>query len=157
MNTKPKEIIRAAVSLDDWREIVTTAVASAKSGDADARQWLSTYLLDDDPAATGAKVDERLELLLLSWWALLRGRFVTVTDLVLNAEEDGRGADSCCRRDLEECLRYVCHDEQIDRLRLARFIQLNEGVIAGGLRIVKREHYGGQPGPATYRIERVEL
>jgi hypothetical protein len=34
-----------AVSLDDWREVVTGAVQAAKSGDAQARAWLGHYLV----------------------------------------------------------------------------------------------------------------
>jgi len=41
-----------AVTLDDWREIVKAAVIAAKSGDAQARKWLSDYLLGVNPAGT---------------------------------------------------------------------------------------------------------
>lgn len=34
-----------AVSLDDWREVVTGAVQAAKSGDPQARNWLAQYLI----------------------------------------------------------------------------------------------------------------
>ena len=34
-----------AVSLDDWREVVTGAVQAAKSGDSQARHWLAQYLV----------------------------------------------------------------------------------------------------------------
>jgi hypothetical protein len=40
-----------AVSLDDWREVVGKAVADAKAGNAKARDWLSKYLLGDEPLA----------------------------------------------------------------------------------------------------------
>lgn len=40
-----------AVSLDDWREVVERAVADAKSGDAKARDWLTRYLVGNDPPA----------------------------------------------------------------------------------------------------------
>lgn len=40
-----------AVTLDDWRAIVATAVIEAKSGDAAARKWLSDYLLGVSPPA----------------------------------------------------------------------------------------------------------
>jgi len=34
-----------AVSLDDWREVVTGAVQAAKGGDAQARAWLGQHLV----------------------------------------------------------------------------------------------------------------
>ena len=34
-----------AVSLDDWREVVTGAVQLAKGGDPQARAWLGQYLI----------------------------------------------------------------------------------------------------------------
>lgn len=34
-----------AVSLDDWREVVTGAVQAAKGGDPQARNWLAQYLI----------------------------------------------------------------------------------------------------------------
>jgi hypothetical protein len=34
-----------AVSLDDWREVVTGAVQAAKGGDPQARAWLGQYLV----------------------------------------------------------------------------------------------------------------
>lgn len=34
-----------AVSLDDWRDVVTGAVQAAKGGDAQARAWLGQYLV----------------------------------------------------------------------------------------------------------------
>jgi hypothetical protein len=34
-----------AVSIDDWREVVTGAVQAAKGGDAQARAWLGQYLI----------------------------------------------------------------------------------------------------------------
>ena len=34
-----------AVSLDDWREVVTGAVLAAKGGDPQARAWLGQYLV----------------------------------------------------------------------------------------------------------------
>ena len=34
-----------AVSLDDWREVVTGAVQAAKDGDPQARNWLAQYLI----------------------------------------------------------------------------------------------------------------
>src|SRR5437016_5305664 len=40
-----------AVSLDDWREVVGKAVTDAKAGNAKARDWLSKYLLGDEPLA----------------------------------------------------------------------------------------------------------
>ena len=40
-----------AVSLDDWQAIIQRAVADAKAGDAKARDWLSKYLVGDEPLA----------------------------------------------------------------------------------------------------------
>jgi len=37
--------ITEAVSDDDWREIVATAVKKAKAGDARARDWLTAHLV----------------------------------------------------------------------------------------------------------------
>lgn len=34
-----------AVSLDDWKEVVTAAVEKAKEGDPQARTWLGQYLI----------------------------------------------------------------------------------------------------------------
>jgi hypothetical protein len=34
-----------AVTLDDWREVVTGALQAAKNGDAQARIWLAQYLV----------------------------------------------------------------------------------------------------------------
>jgi hypothetical protein len=50
-----------AVSLEDWREIVTRAVEQAKTGDARARDWLTRYLLGDNavPLSKLAAWDER--------------------------------------------------------------------------------------------------
>lgn len=38
-----------AVSLDDWRDVVTRAVVDAKAGDSAARAWLTKYLVGDKP------------------------------------------------------------------------------------------------------------
>ncbi len=40
-----------AVSPSDWRAIIGKAVADAKAGDAKARDWLSKYLVGDEPLA----------------------------------------------------------------------------------------------------------
>ena len=40
-----------AVTVEDWRDVVTTAVAAAKAGDAGARLWLAQYLIGK-PSAT---------------------------------------------------------------------------------------------------------
>jgi hypothetical protein len=39
----------AACSLADWKEIVTRAVADAKTGDAKAREFLARYVLGSAP------------------------------------------------------------------------------------------------------------
>jgi hypothetical protein len=33
------------VTVDDWKKVIHTAVARAKAGDGQARQWLSDYLI----------------------------------------------------------------------------------------------------------------
>jgi len=38
-------VLLDAVTLEDWREIVNSTVASAKAGDAGARAWLAHYLV----------------------------------------------------------------------------------------------------------------
>jgi hypothetical protein len=38
-------VLLDAVSLDDWREVVTGAVQAAKGGDPQARAWLGAYLV----------------------------------------------------------------------------------------------------------------
>jgi len=40
-----------AVSPSDWRAIIQKAAADAKAGDAKARDWLSKYLVGDEPLA----------------------------------------------------------------------------------------------------------
>jgi hypothetical protein len=51
--------LSATVSLEDWRAIVQAAVASAKDGDAKAREWLARYLLGEKPLTlTALAADE---------------------------------------------------------------------------------------------------
>jgi hypothetical protein len=38
-------VLLNAVTLDDWREVVTGAVQAAKGGDPQARAWLGQYLV----------------------------------------------------------------------------------------------------------------
>lgn len=38
-------VLLEAVSLDDWRDVVTGAVKAAKEGDAQARAWLAQYVM----------------------------------------------------------------------------------------------------------------
>ena len=38
-------VLLEAVTLDDWREVVNNAKAMAKSGDPQARAWLTQYLM----------------------------------------------------------------------------------------------------------------
>lgn len=42
-------VLGAAVSLEDWREVVARAVADAKNGDNKARNWLAKYLIGSNP------------------------------------------------------------------------------------------------------------
>jgi hypothetical protein len=52
-----------AVSLDDWRDIVQAAVAAAKEGDGKARDWLTRYLVGENPLTlTDLAADEAAEL-----------------------------------------------------------------------------------------------
>lgn len=43
--TAPLEAIRAVVKPEDWRDVAVKALADAKAGDRNARQWLSDYLI----------------------------------------------------------------------------------------------------------------
>jgi hypothetical protein len=47
-----------AVSLEDWAAITQRAVADAKVGDAQARSWLSKYLLGDEPIVLADTLEE---------------------------------------------------------------------------------------------------
>jgi hypothetical protein len=51
-----------AVSPSDWRAIIQRAVADAKAGDAKARDWLSKYLVGDEPLALVDLADELAQL-----------------------------------------------------------------------------------------------
>jgi hypothetical protein len=51
-----------AVPLSDWRAIVQKAVADAKAGNPRAREWLSKYLVGDDPLALVELADELARL-----------------------------------------------------------------------------------------------
>ncbi len=42
-------VLGDTVSLEDWRKVVERAVADAKSGDARARDWVTKYLIGNDP------------------------------------------------------------------------------------------------------------
>jgi hypothetical protein len=55
-------VLRDTVSLEDWKEIIEKTVAQAKEGDARARQWLTNYLVGDQPAKAllDLAVDEEL-------------------------------------------------------------------------------------------------
>ena len=44
-------VLLDAVPVDDWRDVVTAAVAAAKASDAGARLWLAQYLIGR-PGAT---------------------------------------------------------------------------------------------------------
>ena len=44
-------VLLDAVPVEDWRSVVTAAVAAAKAGDAGARAWLAQYLIGK-PGAT---------------------------------------------------------------------------------------------------------
>jgi hypothetical protein len=42
-------VVGDSVSLEDWRAVVSKALANAKRGDSRARDWLTKYLLGNDP------------------------------------------------------------------------------------------------------------
>src|SRR5438552_1917295 len=42
----------SAVSLADWKMVIKRALADAKKGDSRARDWLSRYILGDQPLAS---------------------------------------------------------------------------------------------------------
>ncbi len=54
--------LSAAVSLDDWREIVQRAVTDAKGGDATARVWLARYLVGDKLTLAGVAAREAAQV-----------------------------------------------------------------------------------------------
>jgi hypothetical protein len=47
-------VLLDAVSLEDWREIVSATVAAAMAGDSSARAWLGQYLLGKPATAAPA-------------------------------------------------------------------------------------------------------
>jgi hypothetical protein len=51
-----------AVPLAEWRAIVEKAVADAKAGNPKAREWLSKYLVGDDPLVLVELADELARL-----------------------------------------------------------------------------------------------
>jgi hypothetical protein len=52
----------AAVPLADWQAIIQKAVAEAKGGNARAREWLSKYLVGEDPLVLAELADELARL-----------------------------------------------------------------------------------------------
>jgi len=42
-------VVLGAVSLDDWKQIVSKAVEDAKSGDVQARKWIASLVIGDKP------------------------------------------------------------------------------------------------------------
>ncbi len=46
------DVVMNACDLDTWRKIVARAVADALQGDAQARKWLSDYVLGKPPTRT---------------------------------------------------------------------------------------------------------
>jgi hypothetical protein len=49
-------VLTNEVTIDDWREIVTNAKEAAKSGDAQARTWLSQHLMGKPQGAPALNV-----------------------------------------------------------------------------------------------------
>jgi hypothetical protein len=58
------EVMIGAVSLSDWKEIVSRAVQDAIKGNSTARQWLSDYLLGKPGVALAvtAKIDQYAQI-----------------------------------------------------------------------------------------------
>ena len=63
-------VLGDTITLDDWREVVVRAVSDAKRGDARARDWLTKYLVGNEPPQLvelaareqrGATVDEMVD------------------------------------------------------------------------------------------------
>lgn len=42
-------VLSDTVSLNDWKEVVLRALADARAGDAKARDWLTQYLIGEQP------------------------------------------------------------------------------------------------------------
>lgn len=104
-----------AVSLTDWREVVTRAVSDAKSGDAKAREWLTKYLIgeakggdgaDTEPNAEADNARERLELV---------GEYL----LPLKLAEDGHPVEEHARMAANQIMAQQLKDER-ERMREGR-------------------------------------
>ena len=70
-------VIREAVTVDDWIAITNKAVTDAKTGNNDARNWLSSYTL--------GKPEENASIALYpvsvdEWWARVEERNADTTD-----------------------------------------------------------------------------
>jgi hypothetical protein len=48
--------------MEEWEKVVARALADAKRGDAKAREWLSKYLVGDDPLVMLDVLDRLEEL-----------------------------------------------------------------------------------------------
>lgn len=56
--------LTSTVTLQEWREIILTAIAQAKEGDASARRWLSEYLIGKPtPIPETAKEPEDINII----------------------------------------------------------------------------------------------
>ncbi|MEL7626970.1 MAG: DUF5681 domain-containing protein [Anaerolineaceae bacterium] len=53
------QITLSTVTFDDWKEIVTKAVAQAKSGDDKARKFLADYLIGPPTQKTDISVTDK--------------------------------------------------------------------------------------------------
>ena len=61
--TKYLTVAQRACGFKDWREIVLTAVDQAKNGDAQARRWLSEYLIGKPlPVKEDVRQDEDVHI-----------------------------------------------------------------------------------------------
>jgi hypothetical protein len=84
-----------AVSLDDWRDVVQAAVVAAKEGDGKARDWLTRYLVGENPLTLAdLAADEAAEL---------------------GAERDI--LERMARRAEERNFRELCNGGELDRAR----------------------------------------
>jgi hypothetical protein len=56
------DALRRGVPMEEWEKVVARALADAKRGDAKAREWLSKYLVGDDPLVMLDVLDRLEEL-----------------------------------------------------------------------------------------------
>lgn len=59
VETEYLDAVIAGVSLSEWGKVIKKALEQAKKGDAKARDWLSKYLIGDDPKVLVAMMGDR--------------------------------------------------------------------------------------------------